>query len=55
MTDETSLQGTHGLQVSGHCAQNLHAGVAAGIPNLRHLEFFRDHQRIERATFGVSG
>ena len=55
MTDETSLQGTHGLQVSGHCAQNLHAGVAAGIPNLRHVECFRDHQRIERATFGVSG
>jgi hypothetical protein len=25
--------------------------VAAAIPNLRHLEYFHDHQRIERMLF----
>jgi L-alanine-DL-glutamate epimerase-like enolase superfamily enzyme len=35
------------LQVSGHCAPNLHAQVAAAVPNLRHLEYFHDHVRIE--------
>lgn len=40
-----------GLQVSAHCAPNLHAHVAASVPNLRHLEYFHDHQRIEDALF----
>jgi L-alanine-DL-glutamate epimerase-like enolase superfamily enzyme len=39
------------LQVSGHCAPNLHVAVAAAIPNLRHLEWFWDHDRIERLLF----
>jgi len=40
-----------GLQVSAHCAPNLHAHVCAAIPNLRHLEYFHDHVRIERMFF----
>lgn len=40
-----------GLQVSGHCAPNLHAHVASSIPNLRHLEYFHDHVRIESMLF----
>jgi len=40
-----------GLQVSGHCAPNLHAQVAASVPNLRHLEYFHDHVRIEDLIF----
>jgi L-alanine-DL-glutamate epimerase-like enolase superfamily enzyme len=40
-----------GLQVSGHCAPNLHAHVAAAAPNLRHLEYFHDHVRIESMFF----
>jgi L-alanine-DL-glutamate epimerase-like enolase superfamily enzyme len=39
------------LQVSGHCAPNLHARVAGSVPNLRHVEYFHDHQRIERQLF----
>jgi L-alanine-DL-glutamate epimerase-like enolase superfamily enzyme len=39
------------LQVSGHCAPNLHAHVAAAVPNLRHLEYFHDHARIEGMLF----
>ena len=37
----------HHLDVSGHCAPSLHAVVAASIPNLRHVEWFADHARIE--------
>ncbi len=40
-----------GLEVSGHCAPNLHAHVAAAVPNLRHLEYFHDHARIETMLF----
>jgi L-alanine-DL-glutamate epimerase-like enolase superfamily enzyme len=34
-------------QVSGHCAPSLHAAVAAAVPNLRHVEWFADHARLE--------
>jgi L-alanine-DL-glutamate epimerase-like enolase superfamily enzyme len=40
-----------GLQVSGHCAPNLHAHVGVAVPNLRHLEYFHDHHRIETTFF----
>ena len=46
-----SLAAAHNLQVSGHCAPNLHAHVGAAAPNLRHVEYFHDHQRIERLFF----
>jgi L-alanine-DL-glutamate epimerase-like enolase superfamily enzyme len=43
-----ALAAAHGLEVSGHCAPSLHLPVAAATPNLRHLEWFADHVRIER-------
>jgi len=46
-----ALAGAHSMQVSAHCAPNLHAHVGAAVPNLRHLEYFHDHQRIERMLF----
>jgi L-alanine-DL-glutamate epimerase-like enolase superfamily enzyme len=46
-----ALAAAHNLQVSGHCAPNLHAHVGAAVPNLRHVEYFHDHQRIERMLF----
>jgi len=46
-----ALAAAHNVQVSGHCAPNLHAQVAVTVPNLRHLEYFHDHQRIERMLF----
>ena len=45
------LAATHGLEVSGHCAPNLHAHAAAGVSNLRHVEYFHDHQRFEQMLF----
>jgi len=41
----------HNLQVSGHCAPNLHAQVATAVPNVRHVEYFHDHHRIETMLF----
>ncbi|MFI9721837.1 enolase C-terminal domain-like protein [Streptomyces sp. NPDC052396] len=41
----------HGLEISGHCAPHVHAHAAAGVPNLRHLEWFHDHVRIESTLF----
>jgi L-alanine-DL-glutamate epimerase-like enolase superfamily enzyme len=35
------------LQVSAHCAPSLHAWVAVAVPNLRHVEWFVDHARLE--------
>jgi L-alanine-DL-glutamate epimerase-like enolase superfamily enzyme len=46
-----ALAEAHGLQISGHCAPNLHAHVAAAVPNIRHLEWFHDHVRIENLLF----
>ena len=46
-----SLAAANHLQVSGHCAPNLHAHVGVAVPNLRHVEYFHDHQRIERLFF----
>jgi L-alanine-DL-glutamate epimerase-like enolase superfamily enzyme len=47
----SALAAAHNLQVSGHCAPNLHARVGIAVPNLRHVEYFHDHQRIERMLF----
>ncbi|WP_420310401.1 enolase C-terminal domain-like protein [Streptomyces sp. YS-B37] len=40
-----------GVELSGHCAPHVHAHAAAAIPNLRHLEWFHDHVRIEALFF----
>ena len=47
----TAVAAAHHLDVSGHCAPHLHAPVAAATPNLRHLEWFHDHVRIETVFF----
>jgi len=46
-----ALAAARNVQISGHCAPNLHAHVAACVPNLRHVEYFHDHQRIEDLLF----
>ncbi|GAA5183055.1 enolase C-terminal domain-like protein [Rugosimonospora acidiphila] len=40
-----------GLPVSAHCAPQLHAPVCAAVPNLRHVEWFADHVRVDRLLF----
>jgi len=39
------------VQVSAHCAPNLHAHVGVAVPGLRDVEYFHDHRRIERMLF----
>ena len=46
-----ALADAHHRQLSAHCAPNLHAHVAASVPNLRHIEYFHDHHRIETTLF----
>jgi L-alanine-DL-glutamate epimerase-like enolase superfamily enzyme len=46
-----AVAAAHGLEVSGHCAPHEHLAPLAAVPNLRHLEWFHDHVRIERLFF----
>jgi L-alanine-DL-glutamate epimerase-like enolase superfamily enzyme len=46
-----ALAASKGLSLSGHCAPALHLDAAAATPNLRHLEYFHDHVRIESLLF----
>ena len=46
-----SVAGAHSLEVSAHCAPNLHAFVAGAVPNLRHVEYFHDHARLDPMLF----
>jgi L-alanine-DL-glutamate epimerase-like enolase superfamily enzyme len=39
------------LELSGHCAPTIHANALTAVPNLRHLEWYHDHVRIERMLF----
>jgi L-alanine-DL-glutamate epimerase-like enolase superfamily enzyme len=41
----------HGLEVSAHCAPSMHLHVALACPNLRHVELFVDHERLEHLLF----
>ncbi|MFC4377691.1 enolase C-terminal domain-like protein [Nocardia halotolerans] len=42
-----ALAAARGLDVSAHCAPSLHAPVAGAVPNLRDIEWFIDHARLE--------
>jgi len=46
-----AVAAAHGLEVSTHCAQSLHAHPACAIPNLAHAEYFHDHARVDRLLF----
>jgi L-alanine-DL-glutamate epimerase-like enolase superfamily enzyme len=40
-----------GLPLSSHCAPALHVAACCCAPSALHLEWFHDHQRIERMLF----
>lgn len=42
-----ALAYAHQREVSAHCAPALHLPVAVAVPNLRHVEWFADHVRLE--------
>lgn len=39
------------MPLSAHCATQLHAHVACAVSCLRHVEYFHDHNRIDRLLF----
>jgi L-alanine-DL-glutamate epimerase-like enolase superfamily enzyme len=46
-----ALAEAHGLEISGHCAPQVSAHALCGISNLRNLEWFHDHNRLEALLF----
>ena len=45
------LAAGYGIDVSAHCAPQLSAHAFCAVPNLRHLEYFHDHVRVESLLF----
>lgn len=45
------LAAAAGIEVSAHCAPNLHAHVGTAAPHLRHVEYFHDHHRVDQLLF----
>jgi L-alanine-DL-glutamate epimerase-like enolase superfamily enzyme len=39
------------IPLSAHCAPSIHAHPACAAPQLRHIEYFHDHVRIEHMLF----
>ncbi|HET6249067.1 MAG TPA: enolase C-terminal domain-like protein [Tepidisphaeraceae bacterium] len=39
------------VPLSAHCAPQLHAHVGCAVSGLRHVEYFHDHNRIDRMLF----
>ncbi len=46
-----TLAAAAGVEVSAHCAPNLHAHVGTAVHHLRHVEYFHDHERLDRILF----
>lgn len=46
-----ALAAAFGLEVSAHCAPALHAHPCCSLNNLRPIEYFHDHVRIEQMLF----
>lgn len=46
-----AVAAAQGVELSAHCAPSLHLHPAAAVPNLRHVEWFADHVRLEGLLF----
>jgi L-alanine-DL-glutamate epimerase-like enolase superfamily enzyme len=46
-----ALCDTFNMPMSAHTAPALHTHVCCAVPRVRHIEYFHDHQRIERLLF----
>ena len=46
-----AVAASFGIEVSAHTAPTLHLHPALAVPNLRHVELFHDHERIEARFF----
>jgi len=46
-----ALASAYGVGLSSHCAPTLHAHASGGSSRFVHLEYFRDHARMEERVF----
>jgi L-alanine-DL-glutamate epimerase-like enolase superfamily enzyme len=46
-----AVAAAHQTPFSAHCGPSLHAHVACVPPNLRHIEYFHDHARVDSLLF----
>ena len=46
-----ALAGAANIPLSSHCGPSIHAHLDAAVPKLAHLEYFRDHVRVEHLLF----
>ena len=46
-----ALAVANALPLSSHCGPSIHAHLAAAVTKLAHLEYFRDHARLEHMLF----
>jgi L-alanine-DL-glutamate epimerase-like enolase superfamily enzyme len=46
-----AVAGAYGVDVSAHTAPSLHVHPCCALANVRHVEWFHDHVRIERLLF----
>ena len=46
-----ALAESRSMPVSAHCCPSLHAHVCCALSNVRHVEYFHDHARIEHMLF----
>jgi L-alanine-DL-glutamate epimerase-like enolase superfamily enzyme len=46
-----AVAAAHNLDLSAHCAPAASTHAFAAVPNLRHLEYFHDHVRVEAMLF----
>jgi L-alanine-DL-glutamate epimerase-like enolase superfamily enzyme len=46
-----ALTEAFGLELSSHCAPSLHLHACCAVANVRHMEHFHDHSRIEQMLF----
>jgi L-alanine-DL-glutamate epimerase-like enolase superfamily enzyme len=49
--DAAALCWAANLPLSSHCAPSQHLHVCCAVPRAVHMEYFHDHQRIERMFF----
>lgn len=46
-----ALREARGISLSAHCGPTIHTHVCCAAPNIVHVEYFHDHQRIEHMLF----
>jgi L-alanine-DL-glutamate epimerase-like enolase superfamily enzyme len=49
--EAAALCHARGIPMSTHCAPSLHAQLACAVRDVRHIEWFHDHVRVEQMLF----